>query len=202
MPTHARATHARTKKRSVPTIIGDCILQVLAVGGVICIALVICAFVFDITLIMFKTGSMSPTIPTGSLAVVREVPADSVEVGDVVTVDRGVSELPVTHRVVSARTQDNGITILDLKGDANASADPAVYEVTTVRKVLWHVPGLARVIVYFSNPLVLGAITLTMAALVVAVFWPRNTDDDDDAELAEPKTEPIQVLLPPDGGRQ
>ena len=57
-------------------------------------------------------------------------------------------------------------------------------------------------IVYFSNPLVLGAITLTMAALVVAVFWPRNTDDDDDAELAEPKTEPIQVLLPPDGGRQ
>src|SRR3546814_2631094 len=98
---------------------------------------------------------------------VREVPADSVEVGDVVTVDRGVSELPVTHRVVSARTQDNGITILDLKGDANASADPAVYEVTTVRKVLWHVPGLARVIVYFSNPLVLGAITLTMAALVV-----------------------------------
>ena len=91
---------------------------------------------------------------------------------------------------------------LDLKGDANASADPAVYEVTTVRKVLWHVPGLARVIVYFSNPLVLGAITLTMAALVVAVFWPRNTDDDDDADSADPKTEPIQVLLPPDGGRQ
>ncbi|GAA3171600.1 hypothetical protein GCM10020255_060600 [Rhodococcus baikonurensis] len=112
-----------------------------------------------------------------------------------------MSELPVTHRVVSARTQDNGITILDLKGDANASADPAVYEVTTVRKVLWHVPGLARVIVYFSNPLVLGAITLTMAALVVAVFWPRNTDDDD-ADSADPKTEPIQVLLPPDGGRQ
>jgi hypothetical protein len=98
MPTHARATHARTKKRSVPTIIGDCILQVLAAGGVVCIALVICAVAFDI--------------------------------------------------------------------------------------------------------IVLGAITLTMAALVVAVFWPRNTDDDDDAELAEPKTEPIQVLLPPDGGRQ
>ena len=53
---------------------------------------------------------------------------------------------------------------------------------------------MARVIVYFSNPYVLGLITLSMAGLVVAVFWPREGDialsdlpgasvgDDPDAE--------------------
>ena len=61
------------------------------------------------------------------------------------------------------------------------------------------------------NPIVVGLLVATfgwtltaiyvLAALVVAVFWPRNTDDDDDADSADPKTEPIQVLLPPDGGR-
>ncbi|MGA9871792.1 MAG: signal peptidase I [Rhodococcus sp. (in: high G+C Gram-positive bacteria)] len=155
--------------------LGDIVLNVLAIGGVVCIVLVACAFFFNITLIMFKTGSMSPSIPTGSLAVVRAVPADSVVVGDVVTVDRA-EKLPVTHRVVATETiSESGITVLELKGDANAEADPGLYQVTDVRKVLWSVPGLARVIVYFSNPFVLGGITVTMAALVVAVFWPRES---------------------------
>lgn len=166
------------KKRSIWTFLGDSVLNILAVGGVICIGLVICAFAFNITLIMFKTGSMSPTIPTGSLAVVREVPADSVEIGDVVTVDRAEGELPITHRVVSATTApDTGVTTLELKGDANAAPDPGLYLVTSVRTVLWSMPGLAYVIVYFSNPVVLGGITLAMAALVVLVFWPRNGSD-------------------------
>jgi signal peptidase I len=161
-------------KRSPWGVVGDVVLNILAVGGVVCIALVACAFLFDITLIMFKTGSMSPQIPAGSLAVVRQVPADSVIVGDVVTVDRE-GKLPVTHRVVATHTiSESGITVLELKGDANADADPGLYQVTEVREVLWSVPGLARVIVYFSNPYVLGVITLSMATLVVAVFWPRE----------------------------
>ncbi|WP_245865362.1 signal peptidase I [Rhodococcoides kyotonense] len=161
-------------KRSPWTIVGDVVLNVLALGGIVCIALVACAFFFNITLIMFKTGSMSPQIPAGSLAVVRQVPADSVGVGDVVTVDRE-GKLPVTHRIVAAETNSqSGITVLELKGDANADADPGLYQVTEVRKVLSSVPGLAHVVVYFSNPYVLGLITLSMATLVVVVFWPRE----------------------------
>ena len=180
-----------TPRPSLWSRAGDWLLNILAVGGVICIVLVICAFAFNITLIMFKTGSMAPAIPTGSLAVVKEVSADSVAVGDVVTVDRE-GELPVTHRVVTTNAlPDSGATYLELKGDANEYADQGLYEVTEVRKVLWSVPGLARVIVYFSNPYVLGGITLAMAALVVGVFWPRREDDtvtdesvvDDDLEV-------------------
>ncbi|WP_338886627.1 signal peptidase I [Rhodococcus sovatensis] len=171
--THTATPRAR---RSPWTVIGDILLNILAIGGVICLALVACAFFFNITLIMFKTGSMAPSIPAGSLAVVRAVPAASVQIGDVVTVDRE-GKLPVTHRVVAIDPiSKTGVTVLELKGDANADADPGLYDVTEVRKVLWSVPGLARVIVYFSNPYVLGAITLAMATLVVAVFWPRDRD--------------------------
>ena len=107
------------------------------------------------------------------------------EIGDVVTVDRE-GKLPVTHRVVAIDPiTKSGVTVLELKGDANADADPGFYEVTEVRKVLWSVPGLARVIVYFSNPYVLGAITLAMATLVVAVFWPRDRDISDPPEGSE-----------------
>lgn len=177
-----RARHGTAEaKPSVWSRAGDWLLNILAVGGVVCIALVICAFAFNITLIMFKTGSMSPAIPTGSLAVVQKVSADSVQVGDVVTVDRP-GELPVTHRVVTTNAiPDSGAMYLELKGDANEYADQGLYQVDEVRKVLWSVPGLARVIVYFSNPYVLGGITLAMAALVVGVFWPRGKDDDEES---------------------
>ncbi len=57
-------------------------------------------FFFNVTLMMFKTGSMSPTIPAGSVALVREIPASEIQVGDVVTVARP-DALPVTHRVTS-----------------------------------------------------------------------------------------------------
>ncbi|KQU28060.1 MULTISPECIES: signal peptidase I [unclassified Rhodococcus (in: high G+C Gram-positive bacteria)] len=164
---------APPRRRSAFSRLGDAVLNVLALGGVVCIVLVVLSFTLNISLIMFKTGSMAPTMPTGSLAVVREVPADSVVPGDVVTIAR-VGELPVTHRVVETSPGRDGATFLELKGDANEYEDPAGYDVTEVRKVLWSVPGLAKVVVWFSSPLVLALLTLSMAALVVAMFWPRT----------------------------
>ncbi|MGK9147396.1 signal peptidase I [Plantibacter flavus] len=159
-------------RRSAASIVGGTLLNVAAVGGVICIVLVILAYCFNITLIMFKTGSMSPTIPTGSLALVREIPASDISVGDVVTVDRA-GQLPVTHRVTSV-TGDRGTErTITLKGDANLSEDPAPYVVSTVRIVLASVPGLAYVVIWFSNPWVLAGLTLGCSALVMWAFWPR-----------------------------
>jgi signal peptidase len=164
------------------------LLNVAAVLGSVCIVLVVLAMVFNITLIMFKTGSMSPTIPTGSLAVVRQIPAQDAKVGDVVTVDRP-GLLPVTHRIVSTHAGEHGTTVLTLKGDANPTADPAPYTVRTVRLVMWSVPGLAYFVVWLSNPIVLGALTLAVAALIVWVLWPRD-DDRRPARHAQQAREP------------
>ena len=151
----------------------DLALTVAAVGGVVCILLVVAASVFHITLIMFKTGSMSPTIPAGSLAVVREIPATEARVGDVVTISR-TGELPITHRVTSATPQGGSTVTITMKGDANDIEDPEPYVVDSVRVVLLSVPGLASAVLAVSNPFVLGGITLGAALLVSWAFWPRG----------------------------
>lgn len=155
------------------SLVGNALLNVAAVGGTICIILVILAFFFQITLIMFKTGSMSPTIPAGSLAVVREIPASEVRVGDVVTIDRP-SALPVTHRATSVTPAAGGATKITMRGDANPTDDPLPYEVRTVRIVLWSVPELAYTVNAANNPLVLGGLTVLMAVVVTWAFWPRE----------------------------
>lgn len=173
----ARTPRGAARDRSgtgVRGVVGEILLWIAAVAGLVCIVLVILAFTAHITLILFRTGSMSPTIPAGSVAIVQQIPASEVHVGDVVTVDRP-GQLPVTHRV---RLVEHGssaaVRLLTLRGDANAQDDPAPYPVSTVRIVRFAIPGLAPVIVAFGNPFVLGGLTLGAAALVVWAFWPKQ----------------------------
>lgn len=161
------------RERRAGRAVVDVLLWLAAVGGVICMVLVVLAFTAQITLIMFRTGSMSPTIPAGSVAVVQRVPAAEIAVGDVVTVDRE-GELPITHRVTSVVPGSSAEErVITMKGDANADEDPFPYTVTSVRTVLFSVPGIATVIVGMGNPFVLGGLTLAATALVVWAFWPR-----------------------------
>ncbi|MGO1538231.1 MAG: signal peptidase I [Leucobacter sp.] len=154
-------------------VVREALLTVAALGGVACIVLTVLAFAGGYTLVMFKTGSMSPTIPAGSVALVREIPATEIEVGDVVTVDRSAA-LPVTHRVIAVGPGSYaGERTIEMKGDANAAPDPAPYVLDRSRIVIGSVPYLAHVIVWLGSPLVMGGITLGAAALVTWAFWPR-----------------------------
>lgn len=161
--------------RSLGSRLVDWGLNILAVFGVMCIALTVLAFVGNYTIIMFKTGSMDPTIPQGSIAVVHEIPATEVKVGDVITVDRGIGLKPITHRAIAVKQLGGGEALIEMQGDANPNPDPEPYRVSQVRKVVWHAPGLAKQIVWLSNPYVLGAITLGAALLVLWAFWPKST---------------------------
>jgi len=172
-PTGAPEAPAERPRRGPLAHLLNAILNLAAVGGAICIILVILALVFDISLILFRTGSMDPSIPQGSLAVVREVPASEVEVGDVVTIDREDS-LPVTHRITSLEETAEGTWEITMKGDANESEDPAPYTVSAVRDVLFSIPGLAKPVAALNSPYVLGGITLAVSALVVWALWPRR----------------------------
>jgi signal peptidase len=116
---------------------------------------------------------MAPDIPPVSLAIVRQIPAEDARIGQVVTVDRP-GLLPVTHRIVGSHAGPDGTTVLTLKGDANATADPAPYTVRSVRLVLLAMPELAYVIVWLSNPVVLGVLTIAVSTLIAWVLWPRG----------------------------
>lgn len=167
---------APTARPSWGARIGDSILTLLAIAGSLCMIVVILSYFFNISIMMFRTGSMSPTIEAGSIALVREVPATGLQEGDVVTVDRGPSLLPVTHRVLDIQSIDEqtGVATFTMKGDANETPDPMPYSVDTVREVIFSIPGIAPAIQWFSNPLVLGGLTISASCLVVWAFWPKD----------------------------
>jgi signal peptidase len=166
------APHLKRSRR-LGRVTGEVLLTTAALGGTLCLVLVVVTVFFHISLIMFKTGSMSPTIPAGSLAVVQQIPAADIRVGDVVTVDRR-GRLPITHRViaVSGSGDSDGERLVRLKGDANPVPDPSPYSVASVRRVLFAVPGLAHPIAALNSPAVLGGLSLGSAALVTWAFWP------------------------------
>lgn len=153
-------------------VLGEVVLTVLAAGGALCIVLVIAAGWFGVSIILFSTGSMSPAIPAGSAALVRDIPASEVEVGDVVTVDRP-DALPVTHRVVAVDGSGSSRE-LTLRGDANPVDDPLPYPVSRVREVMVSVPGIAPLIAAAGHPATLATVTLVVAGLVTWAFWPRG----------------------------
>jgi len=69
------------------------------------------------------SGSMSPSIPTGS--VVFAVPSDAAKlrVGDVIMFDPPGQNISVTHRIVDVKGDPHSPTFTT-KGDANQSPDP------------------------------------------------------------------------------
>ncbi|MGN6372944.1 MAG: signal peptidase I [Solirubrobacteraceae bacterium] len=80
--------------------------------------------------LVVRSGSMSPTIPTGSVVFYRKAAASQIKVGDVIVFDApGHNGLRVTHRVHAIRTGANGRYYIT-KGDANAAPDD------------WHVPAV------------------------------------------------------------
>lgn len=85
------------------------------------------------------TQSMEPTLPPGTLLVVRPTAVDDIEVGDVVTYQI-VSGQPavISHRVVSVSSSSNGERTFVLKGDNNAKADPHLVTAAQIRGVVWY----------------------------------------------------------------
>ncbi|MFE7844998.1 signal peptidase I [Microbacterium sp. NPDC057407] len=157
----------------------EVLLTCAALGGLACIVLVVLAFTGGYSLILFKTGSMAPAIPAGSVALVQQVAATDVHVGDVVTVERP-GALPITHRIrVIEEGPSDDERILILRGDANAVDDPLPYTVRDVRIVRGSVPYIAPAVALLGNPLVLGGITIGAAVLVSWAFWPRRIEGEE-----------------------
>jgi signal peptidase I len=108
------------------------------------------AMAFDLRPLVFRSGSMAPTIETGDLAVAQEVTASELAVGDVVSV-RTASGSRVTHRIMTV-TQRDGRAVLALKGDANSATDAVPYDVGTADRVLFSVPNGGFVIAWLAGP--------------------------------------------------
>ena len=146
-------------------------LTVGAIGGLACIALAGASLVFGLTPLIVQSGSMEPTVPTGSLLITRTTPASDLRKGDVVTVPRRDKTL-VTHRIVNV-THDGREAVLQLKGDDNDVADPFRYRVKQAGVMIVSVPYAGHVAAWASSGLGLFLLGLYVAflAAVVSADW-------------------------------
>ncbi|MCW2797318.1 signal peptidase I [Nocardioides sp.] len=85
------------------------------------------------------TGSMSPTMPPGTLVVVRPVDAKDIQIGMVITyqLDSGDPTV-VTHRVVAQGFNAKGEPIFRTQGDANDVPDEKWVRPVQIRGEKWY----------------------------------------------------------------
>lgn len=104
---------------------------------------------FDTKIYSVRSGSMEPTIPSGSLIVV--VPADFYSQGDIITFKSSTESKTTTHRIF--RTHEaHGENYFITKGDANDALDsPMVHNSDIVGKLKFSLPLLGYLISFIKT---------------------------------------------------
>ena len=115
------------------------------------------------------SGSMEPTIPTGSVVLVDTVDAASIKVGDVITYKS--NKTFTTHRVIKLVSTDTG-PAFQTQGDANATPDPTPITPDLLEgRVMFHIVGAGYFVQFVGSPvgklLALIVIGVSYAALSV-----------------------------------
>lgn len=111
------------------------------------------------------TGSMTPTIPAGSMILVRPVDPGTLQVGDIATYQEqeGVDTY-ITHRVVGVRERA-GETRYVFQGDANPGPDLQAVRPGAVRGEVWfHVPYLGSTKESLGGPAGVGLLAMLLLA--------------------------------------
>lgn len=119
-----------------------------------------------------QSGSMEPAIPTGSIVFVKDVPAESIEEGDVITFSKTSGSVSTTHRVIEKFDEGEGIRFRT-KGDANDAPDAEpVYRGDLIGVVTFSVPYLGYLIA-FANTRAgwLAFVIVPMTLLIVSEMW-------------------------------
>lgn len=95
-----------------------------------------------------QSSSMEPSIPTGSMILVKAVPATEIQEGDVITYadERGVA--PTTHRVIEKHMAQQSVRFTT-KGDANEDPDPEpVYRSEIIGVVTFTAPLIGYIVAF------------------------------------------------------
>jgi signal peptidase I len=141
-----------------------------AILGAICLLAALGAVVLDVRPMVFRSGSMSPTISTGALALVHRVDADEISRGDVIGLIAS-DGTRVTHRVVEVSV-DHHVATVRMQGDANAVADPEQYRVTEAERLLGAVPKVGFAIGWLATGLGQLVLAIYAAFLLLVLFRP------------------------------
>ena len=168
----APATGSRTPLQLAGTIASWVLMVAAGVVALGLFAITVGPRFLPYQALIVRSGSMQPTIPTGSIVFYTKKDAAKVKVGDIIVFSRpGVPNEKVTHRVFKIGTGATGRYFIT-KGDANGTPDDwQVPAVGTGWVASFHIPSvgyalvdlqstLGRLLLLIIPALALGAITL------------------------------------------
>ncbi|MCM3486017.1 signal peptidase I [Kocuria rosea] len=174
-------------------------LLVLALAAVaaLLLAVVVLPLALGWVPLTVLSGSMEPTVPTGSQVVVAplegEDDAAGLSTGDVVTfMPRPDDPTLVTHRIVGVAVDGEGRRSFTTQGDANAAPDAEPVTATQLRGLVkYHVPWAGYAATLLDAEQKRNGIVLVAAALFGYALWQlvgavrdraRPTDESTDAD--------------------
>ncbi|MBN2204258.1 MAG: signal peptidase I [Thermoleophilia bacterium] len=151
----------------------------LACLGTMLLAL---ATLFAPTLLGYKRyvitgGSMTGTIPKGSVIYSKLAPVEALRVGDVITFVPPEMDAPVTHRITAIEPDERGNLVFTTKGDYNPSEDPwSLRFVDPVQaRYAFHIPYLGYALAYLAvrqvRMLLIGLPAVVIALSMLVSLW-------------------------------
>lgn len=134
------------------------------------IALVLVISIIPITgnikFLVVKSGSMEPTIKTGSLVMVK--PVSQYKVGDIINFGAwGKTKDPITHRIAEIKTNEGAVSYVT-KGDANDSVDQREISANEIHgKVIMNLPYFGYAVDTAKKPLGFLIIIVVPALIII-----------------------------------
>ena len=121
-----------------------------------------------VDLYVVRSGSMTPSIPAGSLVFVS--PSSSYEIGDVITYEIPENDsITVTHRITSILATENDTFQYITKGDANEDKDPdPVSQSAVLGNVRFTIPYVGYLISATREPFGIIAFIVVPALVFIA----------------------------------
>jgi signal peptidase len=157
---------------------GDAALTLLAVAGLLGLAMFVLVHVGLVQPLVVVSGSMQPRFHVGDLVVSRTVAADTLQPGQIASLVSPDGVL-VTHRVVSVTPDGDDRVSVVMKGDANPGPDAEPYTATRALVPVVSVPRVGPVVRVLQRPAVAipGAVALVAVVLIV-MLGPSGREPD------------------------
>lgn len=140
-------------------------------------------------LYVIRGASMAPAIPLGAVVAVQTVAAETLRVGDIITVQSSTGVV-FSHRIVAIEEGEAGPRF-QIKGDANASIDAGLVPASAViGRVVLHLPVLGYFLALLTMPTGIISVLSGLGSLLLAFWLLEDLEREDAARAAQPAPSP------------
>jgi len=163
--------------------LGRWIVTLLCLGALTLAVLMFVPTLLGMQRYVITGGSMTGSIPKGSVIYSRLAPVEQLRVGDVITFRPPGYTTPVTHRIIAIDPGADGRLAFSTKGDFNEAADPWKMNLVGPRQAryVFHIPYvgylLAGLAIRQVRMVLIGLPALLIAISLLWSLWRQAGED-------------------------